>query len=121
YGLLAFAQIGASEQLGVRVERGAVNLTAYAVRCGDGRITLAAINKDLTRDATVTITGAPGARAAALRLAAPSVSALKDVTLGGAAVDGEGRWKDARTETVAIAQSRAVLDVPAASAVLVTF
>ncbi|HEX2759914.1 MAG TPA: glycosyl hydrolase family 79 C-terminal domain-containing protein [Rhizomicrobium sp.] len=121
YGLLAFAQIGAGERLGVNVERGAVNLTAYAVRRGDGQVVLAVINKDLTRGATVTITGAPGARATAMRLTAPSAAALKDVTLGGVAVDGEGHWNGARTETVRFAQGRAVLDVPAASAALVSF
>jgi hypothetical protein len=114
YGLLAFAQIGAGEQLGVTVARGAVNLTAYAVRRGDGRVTLAVINKDLSRDATVTIAGAP--RAEVMRLRAPSVSALKDVNLSGAGVDGEGRWTSAGTEPV-----RGVLNVPAASAALVTF
>jgi hypothetical protein len=55
-----------------------------------------------------------------MRLAAPSASALKDVTLGGAAVDGEGRWSGARSEAVRIAQGRAVLQLPAASAALLT-
>lgn len=121
YGLLAFAQIGAGEQLGVDVTRGAVNLTAYAVRRGDGQVTLAVINKDLTRDATVTIAGAPGGRAAAMRLTAPSVAALKGVTLGGVAVDREGHWNGARTETMRFAQGRAVLEVAAASAALISF
>ena len=96
------------------VARGAVNLTAYAVRRGDGRIVLAVINKDLSRDATVTIAGAP--RAEVMRLRAPSVSALKDVSLGGAGVDGDGHWTGARAEPV-----RGVLNIPAASAALVTF
>jgi hypothetical protein len=116
YGLLAFAQIGAGEQLGVTVARGAVNLTAYAVRRGDGRVTLAVINKDLSRDATVTVTGALRGRAEVMQLRAPSVSALKDVSLGGAAVDSEGHWNSARAEPV-----KGVLNVPAASAALVTF
>lgn len=120
YGLLAFAQIGAGEQLNVAVERGAVNLTAYAVRRGDGRVTLVVINKDLTRDATVSIAGAQfGAavgRGAVMRLRAPSVSALKDVSLGGAAVDGEGHWTGAWSEPL-----RGPLTLPAASAALVRF
>ena len=121
YGLLAFAQVGAGEQLGVNVQRGAVNLTAYAVRRGDGRVTLVVINKDLTRDATVTVSGAPRTGAQVMRLAAPSASALKDVRLGGAAVDGEGRWTGARHEPVRNTNGRAVLNVPAASAALVFF
>lgn len=121
YGLLAFAQIGAGAQLGVNLARGGVNLTAYAVRRGDGRVVLAVINKDMTRDATVTVSGAPRGGAQVMRLTAPSASALKDVTLGGAAVDGEGQWNGARHEPLRNANGRAVLNVPAASAALVTF
>lgn len=115
YGLLAFAQIGAGEQLGVSVARGAVNLTAYAVRRGDGRVTLAVINKDLTRDATVSIAGMRP-RGAVMRLRAPFVSSLVDVSLGGAAVDGEGRWAGAWGEPF-----KESLTLPAASAALIRF
>ncbi len=117
YGLLAFAQIGAGEQLGVTVARGAVNLTAYAVRRGDGRVTLAVINKDLTpgcdsdgdRCAARAGRGDAAARAIGFRFERRDVWAARAWTARGA---GTARAPE---------PVKGVLNVPAASAALVTF
>jgi hypothetical protein len=120
YGLLAFAQAAKGEQIAVACETGGVNLTAYAMRQGNGTITLAVINKDLTRDAAVEVTGATSRAAQVLRLSAPSISAMDGVTLGGATVSSEGIWKGGKSDPVRMAGGKALLDVPAASAALLT-
>ena len=120
YGLLAFAQIADGEMIAVEAATSGINLTAYALRQQRGAIAAAVINKDMTRDAAVRIAGAPQGEAQVMRLAAPSVSALRGVTLGGAGVGNDGRWGGV-TQSVKIENGRAILNVPAASAALVTF
>jgi hypothetical protein len=120
YGLLAFAQISQGDLVALDLNKAGVNLTAYAVREEGGTISVAVINKDITRDAAVTISGASQGEAQAMRLAAPSVSSLSGVTLGGAGVSADGRWGGV-SEAVRIQGGRALLTVPAASAALVTF
>jgi hypothetical protein len=55
-----------------------------------------------------------------MRLSAASPSALNGVTLGGAAVGGDGVWKGGQTDPVRISDGKALLDVPAGSAALIT-
>jgi hypothetical protein len=81
---------------------------------------VAVINKDMKRDAAVSIAGGSQGDAQVMRLAAPSVSALRGVTLGGSGVGSDGRWGGV-SESARIQNGRAVLTVPAASAALVTF
>ena len=120
YGLLAFAQIAQGDLVALDLNKGSVNLTAYAVRDEGGAMGVAVINRDMTRDAAVTISGAPQGQAEVMRLAAPSVSSLSGVTLGGAGVGNDGRWGGV-SEPVRIRGGRAMLTVPAASAALVNF
>jgi len=119
YGLLAFAQAAKGEQIAVACDAGGVNLTAYAARQPSGAITLTVINKDLTRDAAVEVSGFAPKQAQAMRLTAPSLAAMNGVTLGGAAVSGDGSWKNAKADAVKIAGGKAVLDVSAGSAALI--
>ena len=120
YGLLAFAQIADGEMIAVETATGGVHLVAHAVRQQDGAIGVAVINKDMKRDAAVSIAGAPQGEAQVMRLRAPSVSALRGITLGGSSVGTDGRWGGV-SESARIQNGRAVLTVPAASAALVTF
>jgi hypothetical protein len=121
YGLLAFAQAAKGEQIAVGCDAGGINLTAYATRVRLGAITLTVINKDLARDAAVDVTGFAAKQAQAMRLTVPSLDARNGVTLGGAAVSGDGSWKNAKTDAVKIAGGKAALDVPAGSAALIAF
>ena len=84
-------------------------------------MSLAAINKDLSRDAAITIVG-PSAliQAQAMRLTAPSLSAKEDITLGGAGVDKNGFWRGGHHESVELQDGKARLGVPAGSAALIT-
>ena len=120
YGLLAFAQIADGEMIAADVNKAGVNLSAHAVRQEGGAIGVAVINKDMVRDAAVRIAGAPQGEAQVMRLAAPSVSALRGVTLGRAGVGADGRWAGL-SEMVTIRGGQGVLSVPAGSAALVTF
>ena len=120
YGLLAFAQIAEGEIIAAETVTGGINLVAHALRQKGGAIAVAVINKDMKRDAAVSIAGAPQGEAQVMRLAAPSVSALRGVTLGGSSVGGDGRWAGV-SEAVRIESGRAKLTVPAGSAALVTF
>jgi glycosyl hydrolase family 79 len=120
YGLLAFVQAAKGDQIEAVCDAGGVNLTAYATRQAGGAITLAVINKDLSQDATVEVSGAAAKRARVMRLSSPSISAMEGVSLGGAAIGPDGTWNGGRPNPVRIKDGKALLDVPARSAALVT-
>jgi len=83
---------------------------------------LVVINKDMSRDASVTISNLGGAEpASVMRLNAPSLTANTAITLGGASVGNGGKWRGGKSEPVKPAGGKALLDVPAGSAALVTF
>lgn len=119
YGLLAFAQAAKGDRLSLALDAGGLNLTAYATRSGTN-MTLTVINKDMRRDASVTVTGAPAKQARVMRLTAPSLTAATGVTLGGAAVDTNGNW-NGKSEPVKLSGAKAMLELPSGSAALVTF
>ena len=121
YGLLAFSQAAKGEQIAVFRDTGGVNLTGYATREASGAVTLVVINKDSGRDAAVEVTGFSSGKAQVMRLTAPSLNAVTGVSLGGGTVDGQGKWSGGKTDPVKITGGRASLDVPAASAALITF
>jgi hypothetical protein len=119
YGLLAFAQAGKGEQIAVTTSPGGINLTAYATR-QPGAVILTVINKDVSRDAAVEVTGTASKTAGVVRLTGPGLAATSGATLGGGAIAADGSWAGSST-AVPILGGRARLDVPAASAALVTF
>jgi len=83
---------------------------------------VAAFNKNLDRGVRFTIdSGQPAKRVSALRLRAPRVDDTTDTTFGGAPVGAGGAWSAAREEALSMENGSAVLDLPAASAALVTF
>jgi len=77
------------------------------------------VNKDLVRDAEVSVTLPAGfARARALRLTAPSVTSTNQVSLGGAEVSAAGEWRPGRLESVNVQAGVAEVLVNRASAIL---
>jgi len=118
YGLLAFAAGAKGEQLSLALDAGGVNLTAYATRAG-AAATVTVINKDMNRDASISISGVTANRAQVMRLTAPSLTATTDITLGGASVGDGGTWRG-KSEPVKVASGKVLLDVPSGSAALVT-
>jgi hypothetical protein len=119
YGLLAFTQAARGDLIAATIDTGGINLTAYAMRQSANRLTLTVINKDLSQDAKVEVTGGLK-QAHVMRLTAHGVSSQDGVTLGGAAVTGDGIWNGGRADMIKVADGRAGLDVPAGSAALIT-
>jgi len=119
YGMLAFAQAGHGDLLRLALEKSDLNLTAYATRAEPGVIWLTVVNKDLTRDAAVSVTLPVGfASAGALRLTAPSVTSTNQVSLCGAEVSATGEWTPGPAEPVSVPAGVAEIQVSHASAVL---
>jgi hypothetical protein len=119
YGMLMFAQ-APGDLVPARLDSGGAALAAYAVRAADGVLRLVVINKDV-RAALVRID--PGRRFTngdVSRLAAPALDATAGVRFGGAAVDDYGGWTPAAREGAQFDGGTIVLDMPGASAALVT-
>ncbi len=124
YGLLLFAQAGAGQLVETKLEplERAPLLTAYALRSVTGTIKVAAFNKNLDCGVRLAIdAGHRAQRVSALRLLAPRVDDATDITFGGAPVGASGMWSAAREEILSGENGAAVIELPAASAALVTF
>lgn len=122
YGMLAFAYAGHGQRVAVDLDAAGVNLTAYATLGSDKRLRVTVINKDASQHAEMRF--APGGTAAqvtALRLTAPSLESKSGVTLGGSPVSENGHWEPGRLEPVKMRQGCCDLQVPAGSAVILTF
>jgi hypothetical protein len=118
YGMLMFAQ-APGDLVPARLDAGAT-LAAYAVRAATGALRLVLINKDV-RAASVRIE--PGRRFAkgeVWRLVAPALDATADVRFGGAAVDDYGGWMPVAREEAQFDDDAVMLDMPGASAALIT-
>jgi hypothetical protein len=119
YGMLMFAQ-APGDLVPARLDSDSVLLAAYAVRAANGALRLVVINKDV-RAATARIE--PGRRFAngeASRLAAPALDATAGVRFGGAVMDEYGGWAPVAREGVQFDGGAIVLDMPGASAALIT-
>jgi hypothetical protein len=124
YGMLLFAQAGAGQLVEGKLDRGdhAELLTAYGLRDIAGVIKAAVFNKHLDRGVRLTIdAGQRTQRASSLRLQAPRVDSTTDTTFGGTPVGASGAWSATREETLAVENGTAVIELPAASAALITF
>jgi len=117
YGMLAFAQGSHGQRVALSCDAGGVNLNAYAVLDKHNHLSITIINKDISRDAAVSITSTENlAKATALRLSAPSLNSKDGVTLGGAAVTANGEWKPSFLEPVSSKGGKCEIRIPAASA-----
>jgi hypothetical protein len=136
YGMLLFAQAGpgtlidarwsseSSESSGSSPQSSAATSlqTAYGLVSDAGKTKLVIFNKDAERSVRVSIDpGSRTERATALRLAAPRLEDTTDTTLGLAPVGASGEWAPLREERLSIQGGQVMLDLPAASAALVSF
>lgn len=124
YGMLLFEQAGAGQLVECRLdyEQDTPLLTAYPLRSNEGTIKAAIFNKNPDRSVQLTID--PGVRfqaAAVVRLTAPALDSTREVTLGGAGVDNHGGWAALHEERLAADKNKAILELPAGSAALVSF
>jgi hypothetical protein len=123
YGMLLFAQAGAGQLVGSLLSEAQPDdaIAAYSLKTASGLKTVL-FNKH--PDATATIAIDPGQRtgsAKVLQLSAPRLDATSGATLGNAAVDAHADW--AATSQPVLARKRGLytIDLPAASAALITF
>ncbi len=124
YGMLLFAQAGTGQLVESKLDDSirAPLLTAHGLRSDNGAIKVAAFNKNTDRGVHLTIdAGQRARRVRSLRLHAPRVDDTTDTTFGGAPVGAGGAWSAAREETLPVESGTAVIELPAASAALITF
>jgi hypothetical protein len=95
YGVLAFAvaRAGCTQLLPIDIDAKRDNITSYAMGSSGKPRSLIIVNRDRSQDAHISFTKLKIGTVSALRLMAPSAESTSDVTLGGASVDAEGRWK----------------------------
>src|SRR5215510_6934494 len=122
YAMLMFALAARGVLFPVRLATDMHALAAFAVRAQDGNLRVCLINKDFARGARVHIdAGRSFAAASVMRLVGPSVDATSGIALGGESVDDFGRWAPVvHDESRATAMGEMVVQVPAASAALVS-
>jgi glycosyl hydrolase family 79 len=121
YGMLMFAQAVGGALVPARLATDMRTLAAFAVRAQDGGLRVCLINKDFARGARVRIDAARSFAASfVMRLIGPSADATSGITLGGASVDDFGRWVPVTVEAAHATGGEIAIDVPAASAALVS-
>jgi hypothetical protein len=121
YGMLFFRQAAEGRVLPVETRSKGVNLTSHAVLGPDGTLRVAFINKDLRTNAKVGIKfGNRSYQATVMRLSAPSVGAKTGITLGRSGVASDGSWRPKPSETLTAGSGGFQIDVPAASAAMLT-
>ena len=100
-------------------DAGAVDLTAYATVDAHGSATLVIVNKDEGTDADIRIAAKSEAgNARVIWLSAPSLDSKAGVTLGGSAVEQDGRWHG-HFENVRVSDGFCRVHVSPASAAIV--
>jgi hypothetical protein len=118
-GMLAFAEGYRGERIAASYDAGAVDLTAYATVDAHGSATLVIVNKDEGTDADIRIAAKSEAgNARVIWLSAPSLDSKAGVTLGGSAVEQDGRWHG-HFENVRVSDGFCRVHVSPASAAIV--
>jgi hypothetical protein len=97
----------------------ALNLAVHAVKRQDGAVLVTLINKDLSRQAFVTLTlHHPGWHGASLLRLVGASPADSSVVLGGAVVDAQGHWSPRQVENATLTKNGCTIKVPPYSAAL---
>jgi hypothetical protein len=120
YGMLMFAQAARGALVPAHLQADGRALVAFAVRAPDATLRICLINKS---PGDVGVRVDPGRRFTAssiMRLSGPALDATEGITLGGSSVDELGAWTPARSEVTHPAGREIAVDVPAASAAMVT-
>jgi len=121
YSMLMFVQGARGTLVPARLASDTGGLKAFAVRAPEGTLRVCLINQNITHDERLAID--PGRKftaASMLRLTGPAIDATAGVTLGGASVDEFERWAPPMNEEVRLTGREILVDVPAASAALVS-
>jgi hypothetical protein len=130
YGMLLFAQAGPGTLIDTKILGGvdaaagsdaAPMQSAYGLVSDAGKVKLVVFNRDARAVRLSIDPGSRMERATALRLSAPRIEDTTDTTLGSAPVGASGEWAPLREEKLSISSGQVMLDLPAASAALVSF
>ena len=122
YAMLLFHDAGQGRLLPTKVQSTA-NLVAHATLDDSGKVRVVLVNKDLTQDVVATVQVGTRFRAGSVhRLTAPQASSKDGVTYANTTVAADGRWQRtlATEKAVAVHNGRAVVSLPAASALVLT-
>jgi hypothetical protein len=128
YGILFFTLAGQGTLYSTSLSGiGSLNVTAYAVRTGPGKLSLVIVNKDSTQNLDLTIALPQSASAATLMeltqgssgATSPSLSATSGVTIQGASIGVDGSFSPGAAYTLTASGSQVSCYVPTLSAVLV--
>jgi hypothetical protein len=122
YGLLMATRMGTGRFLPVSISSDR-NVTAYAVRGAEGRISIAVIEKDDTAGASVHIglsIGTGSCTAHVVHLTGPSLTSTAGVAIQGATVGRDGRLPHRPADRVSVRHGSLTLDLAAGSAVVIT-
>jgi hypothetical protein len=120
YAMLLFHDAGQGSLLPTRTTS-AANLVAHATRDDSGKVRVVLVNKDLTQGVVATVqVGGSFKAASQSRLSAPQANALEGVTYASTTVAADGSWKRIlmTEKALAVRDGRAVVAVPAASALV---
>jgi len=124
YGMLFFSKASLGKLLSVgSTAGGAINFSSYAVQQADGTVQVTLINKDLTNEASVSLSAANGKQlttASVLRLQGPSPSSFTGAVFGGSAVKADGTWAASVKESLVMSGNATTVKVPPCSAILIT-
>jgi hypothetical protein len=122
YGMLMATRLGTGRFLPVTLATDR-NITAYAVRGEEGRISIALIEKDDTAAASVHIglkLGCAAGGARVVHLTGTSLTSGQGVAIQGATVDRSGRLPHRPADRVRVKDGTLDLDLAAGSAVVIT-
>ena len=116
-----FAQAARCTLFPARLALDTSDVKAFAVRAPEGTLRVCLINQNVARHERVAIDPARKFTVASmLRLAGPAIEATAGMTLGGASADDFGRWAPPMSEEVRLTGRDIPVDMPAASAALVS-
>jgi hypothetical protein len=123
YGMLFFSRAATGNLIPVKVDTthqtDAPNLAVHAVKRQDGAVLVTLINKDLSREAFVTmIMHHPGWHSASLLRMTGTSPVDSTVLLGGAPVDEQGHWSSRQLENAILTKEGCTVKMPPFSAAL---
>ncbi len=120
YAMLLFTRLAPGAVVPVRMGSGLGATAVLALRAADDNLRIGLVNKNVTRDARITVDVGRGiAAASVLRLARPGMQARAGITLGGASVGEFGAWVPIETRATRSGQEVGIV-LPSASAAIVT-
>jgi hypothetical protein len=116
YGMKLAGLLAGGRLRQVELPAGQPAITAYAAVMEKGQTRVVVINKDASSDFSLRL--AADRPVTVWRLEAPSLTATSDITLAGAPIEAGAQWKPKHEERVPSSAGNVVIDVKAASAVV---